>query len=119
AQMVAGRGEAGYLHVDAFGSAEEEVAWVNGGALLDRMNAAVALAAGRRPGAVATLDSVAPVTADPEQLIADIDDGILGRTMSENTKRVIGEQLSGVTDPAQARALAVGLAIGGPEFQRQ
>jgi hypothetical protein len=39
--------------------------------------------------------------------------------MSENTKRVISGQLSEVKDPVQARALAVGLAIGGPEFQRQ
>src|SRR5437763_6488879 len=119
AQVVARLGEPLYLHVAPDGYPEKEDAWVNSGALLDRMNAAVALAAGRLPGAVATLDSVAPVTADPEQLIADIDDGILGGTMSENTKRVISEQLSGVKDPAQARALAVGLAIGGPEFQRQ
>ena len=39
--------------------------------------------------------------------------------MSQNTKRVIAEQLSDITDPVKARALAVGLAIGGPEFQRQ
>jgi uncharacterized protein (DUF1800 family) len=119
AQMVARLGEPLYLHVAPDGYPEREDAWVNSGALLDRMNAAVALAAGRLPGALATLDSVAPVTADPQQLIADIDRGVLGGTMSENTKRVIAEQLSDVRDPVQARALAVGLAIGGPEFQRQ
>jgi len=43
----------------------------------------------------------------------------LGGRMSENTKAVVGRQLSDVKDPLQARALAVGLAIGGPEFQRQ
>ena len=119
AQMVARLGEPLYLHVAPDGYPEKEDAWVNSGALLDRMNAAVVLAAGRLPGAVATLDSVAPVTADPQQLIADIDDAILGGTMSENTKRVIGGQLSDIKDPVQARALAVGLAIGGPEFQRR
>src|SRR5213082_2295377 len=119
AQMVARLGEPLYLHVAPDGYPEREDAWVNSGALLDRMNAAVALAAGRLPGAVATLDSVAPVTPDPEQVIAGIDDRILGGTMSQNTKRVIAEQLSDITDPVQARALAVGLAIGGPEFQRQ
>ena len=119
AQMVARLGEPLYLHVAPDGYPEKEDAWVNSGALLDRMNAAVALAAGRLPGAAATLDSVAPVTADPQQLIADIDDAILGGTMSENTKRVIGGQVSDIKDPVQARALAVGLAIGGPEFQRQ
>src|SRR5207237_4711246 len=119
AQVVARLGEPLYLHVAPDGYPEREDAWVNSGALLDRMNAAVALAAGRLPGAVATLDSVAPVTADPEQLIADIDDGILGGTMSGNTKPLSRGPRSDRTDPGQARALAVGLAIGGPEFPRQ
>src|SRR5437867_869619 len=119
AQVVARLGEPLYLHVAPDGYPEREDAWGNSGALLDRMNAAVALAAGRLPGAVATLDSVAPDTVDVQHLIAAIDDGILGGAMSENTKRVISSQLSDVTDPVQARALAIGLAIGGPEFQRQ
>jgi len=119
AQVVARLGEPLYLHVAPDGYPEREDAWVNSGALLDRMNAAVALAAGRLAGAVATLDSVAPATADPQQLIADVDGAILGGTMSENTKRVIGAQLSDIKDPVQARALATGLAIGGPEFQRR
>src|SRR5213082_2065561 len=119
AQMVARLGEPLYLHVAPDGYPEKEDAWVNSGALLDRMNAAVALAAGRLPGAVVALDSVAPDTVDVQHLIAAIDDGILGGAMSENTKRVISSQLSDVTDPVQARALAIGLAIGGPEFQRQ
>jgi len=119
AQVVARLGEPLYLHVAPDGYPEREDAWVNSGALLDRMNAAVALAAGRLPGAVVTLDSVAPVSADPGQLLAGIDAGILGGRMSANTKRVIGGQLSDIRDPVQARALAVGLAIGGPEFQRR
>jgi len=119
AQVVARLGEPLYLHVAPDGYPEREDAWVNSGALLDRMNAAVGLAAGRLPGAVATLDSIAPGTTDVQQLITAVDDRILGGTMSQNTKRVISEQLSDVKDPVQARALAVGLAIGGPEFQRQ
>jgi len=119
AQVVARLGEPLYLHVAPDGYPEREDAWVNSGALLDRMNAAVALAAGRLPGAVAILDSIAPDTTDVQQLITAVDDRILGGTMSQNTKRVISEQLSDVKDPVQARALAVGLAIGGPEFQRQ
>jgi len=39
--------------------------------------------------------------------------------MSDNTRRVLREQLADVADPVAARALAVGLALGGPEFQRQ
>src|SRR5207237_695009 len=113
AQMVARLGEPLYLHVAPDGYPEREDAWVNSGALLDRMNAAVALAAGRLPGDVVALDSVAHDPVDAQHPIAGIGDRILGGTMSQNTKRVIAEQLSDITDPVQARALAVGLAIGG------
>jgi len=119
AQVVARLGEPLYLHVAPDGYPEQEAAWVNSGALLDRMNAGLALAAGKLPGVTVTLDSLVAATADAGALIAAVDDRMLGGTMSENTKEVIGRQLSDVRDPAQARALAVGLAIGGPEFQRQ
>jgi len=119
AQVVARLGEPLYLHVAPDGYPEREEAWVNSGALLDRMNVAVALAAGRLPGVTVSLDSVVPATADAEQLIATVNARILSGTMTENTKAVIRHQISDVSDPVQARALAIGLAIGGPEFQRQ
>src|SRR5213080_1769170 len=119
AQVVARLGEPLYLHVAPDGYPEREDAWVNSGSLLDRMNAAVALAAGRLPGVTVSLDSIVPATPDAERLIAQADAAVLSGTMSENTKAVIRRQLSDVGDPLQARALAIGLAIGGPEFQRQ
>src|SRR2546425_10559800 len=85
----------------------------------DRMNAAVALAAGNVPGLVVHLDSIVSPTADADRLVAALDERILGGTLSPNTRKVLREQLADVGDPLQARALAVGLAIGGPEFQRQ
>src|SRR5207249_1870445 len=54
-----------------------------------------------------------------DQLIGVVNEKILSGTMSENTKQVLRRDLAGIGDPAQARALAVGLAIGGPEFQKQ
>jgi len=119
AQVVARLGEPLYLHAAPDGYAEQEDAWVNSGALLDRMNAAVALAAGRLPGVSVDLDAVIPTTADREGLVAAADEKILGGSMSEHTKHVMRQELQDVGDPVQARALAVGLAIGGPEFQRQ
>ena len=118
AQVVARLGEPLYLHVAPDGYPEREAAWVNSGALLDRMNAAVALAAGKLQGVTVVLDSIVSV-GDPEQLIGVVNQKILGGVMSENTKQVLRRQLAGINDPIQARALVVGLAIGGPEFQRQ
>src|SRR5437667_11824865 len=118
AQVVARLGEPLYLHVAPDGYPEREAAWVNSGALLDRMNAAVALAAGKLPGVTVVLDSIVSA-GDPDQLIGAVNEKILSGTMSENTKQVRRRELAGMGDPAQARALAVGLAIGGPEFQKQ
>ena len=83
------------------------------------MNAAVAIAAGRLPGAAVDLDSLVPATADRDALVATVNEAILAGTMSEHTKTVIRDQLSDIGDPRQARALAIGLALGGPDFQRQ
>ena len=119
AQVVARLGQPLYRHVAPDGYPEREEAWVNSGALLDRMNVAVALAAGRLPGVTVALEAVAPATADAEQLIAAVNDGVLGGAMSDNTRRVIRNELADAPDPVAARALAVGLTLGGPEFQRQ
>jgi len=119
AQLVARLGEPLYQHVAPDGYAEREEAWVNSGALLARMNAAVALASGRMPGVSVNLDAIAPAGADPDSLIAAIDRTVFAGTLSAHTRQVLREQVKDVADPAQARALAVGLALGGPEFQRQ
>src|SRR5216117_2765914 len=118
AQVAAHLGEPLYLHVAPDGYPEREAAWVNSGALLDRMNAAVALAAGKLPGVTVVLDSIVSA-GDADQLIGVLNEKILGGTMSENTKQVLRRQLAGISDPMQARDLALGLMIGGPEFQRQ
>ncbi len=118
AQVVARLGQPLYLHVAPDGYPEREAAWVNSGALLDRMNAAVALAAGKLPGVTVVLDSIVAAD-DADHLIGAVNERILSGTMSENTKQVLRRESAGISDPIQARALAVGLAIGGPEFQRQ
>ena len=119
AQVVARLGQPLYLQPAPTGYAENEAHWVNSGALLARMNAAVALAAGRLPGVTANLDGVIPTTRDDNQLVDLVNDRVLGGAMSAHTKSVILEQLHDIADPMQARALAVGLALGGPDFQKQ
>jgi len=108
-----------YQHVAPNGYPEHEEDWVNSGALLNRMNVAMMLAGNRLPGVSVDLDRILPVTSDHAALVAAVDRLVTGGTMSARTRRVIQEQLAGVTDPVQARAFALGLAIGGPEFQRQ
>src|SRR6266568_78040 len=119
AQVVAHLGEPLYLQPAPTGYPEAQAQWVNSGAQLGRMNAAVALAAGRLPVANLDLDAVVPATADHAALVDAVNVRLLSGTMSAHTRAVILEQLADVNDPVQARTLAVGLALGGPEFQKQ
>ena len=119
AQVVARLGQPLYLQPAPTGYPEAQADWVNSGALLGRMNAALALAAGRLPGAQVNLDAVLHASSDHDRLVADVDARVLGGTMTEHTRDVLRRQLSDVVDPVAARAVAVGLALGGPEFQRQ
>src|SRR5881396_528282 len=110
AQMVARLGEPLYQQPAPTGYAETEAHWVNSGALLARMNAAMVLA--KECSSIPTID-------DHGQLVDAIDQKLLAGTMSEHTRSVILVQLTDINDPAQARAMAVGLALGGPDFQKQ
>ncbi len=110
AQLVARLGEPLYQQPAPTGYAETEEHWVNSGALLARMNAAMMIAKD-----CATIPNI----DDHAQLVDVIDQKLLAGTMSAHTKGVILEQIADVTDPEQARVMAVGLALGGPDFQKQ
>jgi uncharacterized protein (DUF1800 family) len=118
AQVVGRLGQPLYLQSAPTGYPETQAQWVNSGALLQRMNFAVGLAAGRAPGVTVNLDAlVAP--ADADGLITALDERLLAGTMTDQTRRVLGRELADIRDPAQRRAYGVGLVLGGPEFQRQ
>ena len=119
AQAVTRLGQPLYLHTAPNGYPERQDDWVNSGALLNRMNLAVQLAANRLPGVTVNLDAVLPLVEDHGALVDAVDRLILGGRMSQETRKVILDQLADVPTPSSARALAVGLAIGGPEFQKQ
>ena len=119
AQVVARLGEPLYQHVAPDGYPERQDDWVNSGALLARMNASVGLAAGRLPGVVVALDTLIPASGDAAALLEAIDRRLLGGAMSDHTRTVITQQLADVADPVARRNLAIGLALGGPEFQKQ
>ncbi len=119
AQRIAQLGEPLFQKQTPNGYGESEEDWVNSGALLARMNFAVQLASGRLPGVVIDLEGVVPLTPDHAVLVDQVNRSILSGAMTSHTREVILKQLAEVADPGAARALAVGLALGGPEFQRQ
>jgi len=106
-------------------------AWVNAGALLGRLNFALALARGRVPGVVTGLDGV--VAGADRGAPAEVLDRLLARLVpgpvSPETRAVLTAQLN---DPRVTRltsddrvaadtdvATLVALVLGSPEFQRR
>jgi uncharacterized protein (DUF1800 family) len=118
AQIVGRLGEPLYLDQPPTGYPETQDSWVNSGALLERLNVAMGIASGRAPGIAASLDELIQSDGDAVQLADRVNQVILDGTATPNTLRVLREQ-AGSLPPAQARIMAVGLALGSPEFQKQ
>ena len=129
--MAVGRiGEQLYRAQPPTGHPDKAEAWVNTGALLNRMNFAMALAGGRVPGTWVDLDRLVGSVdrRRPEQVLDRLLVQILGRDVSEETRRTLADQLK---DPEITRATAddrkgntdvaklAALILGSPEFQRR
>jgi uncharacterized protein (DUF1800 family) len=104
-------GEPLYRKIEPTGYSNLNTEWVSSSGLLDRMNFGLALAQNHIPGVAVNLG-----TEDPQVLVRSI----LEREPGEQTKAAIEQGLSNVAGkPLQAEAMAAGLAIGSPEFQRR
>jgi uncharacterized protein (DUF1800 family) len=99
--------------------------WVNTGALLERMNFALALSENRIPGARANLDNLlAGVNTTRQSQVVDHFVNLLLRgQISPQTRETIdkslGEQRLAMAGGRVDVAKVVGLILGSPEFQRQ
>jgi uncharacterized protein (DUF1800 family) len=119
AMMVAKLGQPLHLQPSPAGFPETEADWVNSGALLERMNLAMALVAGRVPGAQPDLDAICPASAGAEAVVAAVNQRLFAGGLSDRTRTVILREAGDPPAGSDPRAYAVGLALGGPEFQRQ
>jgi len=118
AQVVSRLGQPLYLQPPPTGYPETQDSWVNSGALLERLNIALGIAAGRAPGAVVDAQALIPAWTDSYELADFVNRRVLNGTASLNTLRVMREQTADLP-PDRARVVALGLALGSPEFQRQ
>ncbi|MDB4877520.1 MAG: hypothetical protein JWM41_3966 [Gemmatimonadetes bacterium] len=131
AQMVAQLGQPIYGHLTPEGWPDRGDAWMNSGAILNRINFGLRLAAGQIPSVrLATWTPGArlrqlPVAGQVDGVVHEL----LGGEVSPETRSILlsGENpvLSGTPPmknaPPQLTGLAsiVGLALGSPEFQRR
>lgn len=112
------------------GYAETSETWVNTGALLNRLNFSIALAANRLRGVRVNVAGLldAEDTTDAHVLLDRAVEEFLAGQISESTRATIEKQL---TDPQMRQAvlgeparnihavLVAGLVLGSPEFQRR
>ncbi len=127
-QAVARLGEPLWGHIAPDGYPETGDAWLNTGAILNRINFGIQVAAGQIPGA--SLKTWPPATAlvsAPRQVQVDSLVSILfGGDVSPQTRHILNEGNNPMVGPGPNAARAnqnqlaqlVGLALGAPEFQR-
>ena len=126
-RWIAQMGEGLFMAQPPTGYADTAEHWVNTGALLERMNFALALAANKIPGTRSNLDSLVAdaATLQPSQLVDRYAKLLLKGELSPQSRATIdkslSEQLLAKNDGSKATdaAKVVGLILGSPEFQRQ
>ena len=93
------------------GYSDKAEAWVNSGALLNRMNFAVSLTTSRPPRGAGVRPSQGRTGAGPTVTSEALVASALAGELSETTAATVAK----ATTPAQALALV----LGSPEFQRR
>jgi uncharacterized protein (DUF1800 family) len=135
AQLVAFLGAPIFGHQAPNGWPETGEAWMNAGAILNRINFGLALAGGRVPGAsVARWPEAARLENAPrEQQVDGVVAAFLGGRASPDTREILikgenplaakltaqGAATSATSVQLEGLAQIVGLALGAPEFQRR
>ena len=130
-QWSARIGEPLYQCQPPTGYSDQADAWVNTGALLNRLNYSLALTANRLRGVQTDVAAVLgpPATGtDPHAALDAALDAFLGGEVSPETRGTLEKQLetpqvlqAKLDDPVQAvnADLIAGLVLGAPEFQRR
>jgi uncharacterized protein (DUF1800 family) len=121
-----GMGEPLYRAQPPTGWPEVATPWVNTGALVTRINFALALTAGRISGTEVVLPPLAPATP-PEAAVEMLARAVLHQPLSSGTRatllRAVGQGAEDVMPDGEVRPLdrakVAGLLLGSPEFQKQ
>ena len=116
-RQIADMGEPLYLCQPPTGYADTADAWVNSGALLARLNFAVALAQGRLAGT--SVDAARLPAAGPGTQVQDGARRIVGTDVSAETLATISKRMAEGAGDGASQTLMAGLLLGSPEFQRQ
>jgi uncharacterized protein (DUF1800 family) len=130
AQWVARIGEPLYQCLTPNGYADKAAAWVSTGALLNRVNFAVALTSNKVRGAQVDINSLvgADVGANPHLALDRVESEFLAGQVSDSTRETLEKELAEprilgakLDDPVTQVnvGLITGLVLGSPKFQKR
>jgi uncharacterized protein (DUF1800 family) len=123
-RWVARMGEPLYLCQPPSGYPDTADAWVSTGALLNRMNFALAVATDHMPGTEVNVEQLLgnDAAGNPAQALDRAFTVLLGGQVSPQTRQALTEQLSrwpaGPEQPRNDRLVA-GFVLGSPDFERR
>ncbi len=130
AQWVARIGEPLYQCLPPNGYSDKAVTWVSTGALLNRVNFAVALTSNKVRGAQVDINSLVgtDVRANPQLALDRVESEFLAGQVSDSTRatlekemvepRILGAKLDDPVTQVNV-GLITGLVLGSPEFQKR
>jgi Protein of unknown function (DUF1800) len=129
-QWIARIGEPLYQCLPPTGYSDRGEMWVNSGALLNRLNFAIAFATNRIRGIHVELNALVgdDVTSDPKRALDRTIDEFLAGQISSASRTTLEKESSDpqvlrakLDDPVRQLDLGVltGLVLGSPEFQRR
>jgi uncharacterized protein (DUF1800 family) len=130
AQWVARIGEPLYQCLPPNGYSDKAVTWVSTGALLNRVNFAVALTSNKVRGAQVDINSLVgtDVRANPQLTLDRVETEFLAGQVSDSTRvtlkkemiepRILGAKLDDPVTQVNV-GLITGLVLGSPEFQKR
>ncbi len=121
ARQLVEMGEPLYMCQPPTGYADRADAWVNSGALIARLNFALALAAGQLPGTSALPQRLISETevASADKSVDALARVLVNGDLSESTRETIRQRLTDDASPAIPVSTIAGLILGSPEFQKQ
>jgi uncharacterized protein (DUF1800 family) len=119
AKQIAEMGQPLYLCQPPTGYSDTAEAWVSSGALLARLNFALALAEGRVPGTQADSGILRLAGSSPGRGVDTAAHWLIGTDISEETLATISKRVADGETGAEPSTLVAGLLLGSPEFQRQ
>ena len=117
AQEIARMGQPLYQYQAPTGFPDRASQWTSAGALVERLNFGIALAANKVPATSIDLARFSKGVTSHDRAIDVAVDALLGGDVSDATKRILVDQIRTTNEPPLVKAFA--MVLGSPEFQKR